>query len=541
MKHNGRPKRKWKKRLIIIFSILVVIVLAISIYISKEWNNFVQDYLSKNQPIPHHTIQIEDSHFNLLTSSFSFEGVAIQQKDQVVTSDKSSEKDIPFKIKSEIKSIKISLSTIFKLLNKNPLKGAKVSIIEPNLQLDFKRGQTEKPSSDESIKKVDIVLEQLEIIKGMVNIKMPEGHVFNGEIDDFEAKYIVFSEVLEWHKHFEPKNIRFKFNKLFLKLHETPYDMEVGGVSYNGDDGLEVKHLNIIPSKPLRYLYKEAGYQKVFYQVKLNQFLIPQIIPKIVNKKRLLHIPNISLVQLNLTASKDKNYPIDTSIYKPLPMDLISAIGIPLRIDNISSIEGKVTYQEIPHKGNKYSKVIFNDTHTEVKHVYSPTYPHNKDQDLHINFHGKLFHHGEVKVDLKSPYDEAYFSVTGEMGKFPLTELNDLVSNSAHFKFLSGTNNKLSFKATANHEQMNGNLHFAYNDLEIEVLSHDNKKRSKLKSALAHLFVRHDNPLKGDHSRSVKFTFNREPHKSFINYIWKGALSGIRKSVGVPGQRNDRK
>ena len=107
----------------------------------------------------------------------------------------------------------------------------------------------------------------------------------------------------------------------------------------------------------------------------------------------------------------------------------------------------------------------------------------------------------------------------------------------ALIKVHGGTINSMSFNLDGNNHRAKGNFLMKYQNLKVDVLKKDKSTKQIAKrgfaSLVANLMIRNDNPDKKG-LRKVTPIYERNPHKSFFNLIWKTIFTGIKETVGLP-------
>ena len=132
---------------------------------------------------------------------------------------------------------------------------------------------------------------------------------------------------------------------------------------------------------------------------------------------------------------------------------------------------------------------------------------------------------------------EGKFTADGHVSSFDAPFLNEVSVPIGLIRLKAGTIHSLDFSFTGDNLQAGGKLLMKYNDLKVDVLKRDRKsnsiKKKGIKSLLANIIVKNDNPRNGQ-LLEVNPSYDRDVQRSFFNLIWKTIFTGMKKTAGVP-------
>ena len=127
---------------------------------------------------------------------------------------------------------------------------------------------------------------------------------------------------------------------------------------------------------------------------------------------------------------------------------------------------------------------------------------------------------------------DTVFTVTGTLGNFDATILNQITRPLAKLTVQAGQINKLTFKLTANDYRTTGKVNFLYKNLKVALLkmSDDSLKKNGLVTVFANTLIHNNNPEHNNTYTGI-IEFKRNMNASIFNLLWKSVLDGVKKTV----------
>jgi len=135
-----------------------------------------------------------------------------------------------------------------------------------------------------------------------------------------------------------------------------------------------------------------------------------------------------------------------------------------------------------------------------------------------------------------APDNQFWFSAQTGVIDFP--QFNMLTESTLGISISSGKGKVDIPVITGNDLYAKGNMYFLYRKLKLRLYS---RKKAKTKRGffspfvnfmLNDLMIRSNNPRFLTQPRKGIVYFERDPQKSFINYIWKSTMSGMLSTLG---------
>src|SRR5690606_16689876 len=152
---------------------------------------------------------------------------------------------------------------------------------------------------------------------------------------------------------------------------------------------------------------------------------------------------------------------------KPLPMELLQSMSMPVEIDTILIDKTKITYEEFPEQGFESGKVVFQDLQALFTNISNRTY-YNKPNHAILKASTNLMGKGKLEATFQLPIGGGNYRATGRLNGFALSHLNPVLENLAFISVETGRLNEMEFDFNYNDKVSNGNLTINYRDLKIK-------------------------------------------------------------------------
>lgn len=233
---------------------------------------------------------------------------------------------------------------------------------------------------------------------------------------------------------------------------------------------------------------------------------------------------------------KDKNLPQKELAVVPLLNQLIRKIPIDLVIDLIQVKDGLISYQQKPDGGNEVGEIFFDDVYMTVYNFTNVKSDMEKETqfDAEARFMGTGALKTTIKLDMSS--ESNAFSVSGNLGKFSLEEVNKILTPVADVE-VSGQLEYLTFNFEGDNFSTSGDLEFTYTNMQLTKRD-ENKDKEWLKSLVGNVMLRSNNvKSKGFPYKPGSIYFIRYQNKGFFNLLWNSIKVGLMDVI-VPSYKN---
>lgn len=247
---------------------------------------------------------------------------------------------------------------------------------------------------------------------------------------------------------------------------------------------------------------------------------------------------------------RDKRFPKQQNVFKPMPQKLMKEAGLALRLDTLTVEDGFIHYEEFPDKGMVPGNLDFSNLSMAIFPFYVGTiegqeFPLEEsflianatlNREAKLNMQGHLFYH--------EPYP---MRINAQLGEFQVGILNTILKSNAFARARDGRILRADWSFEADDDEAVGKMTFLYEDLNLELLEERTLERGKgRKSILTFVLntfaVRSNNP-RGYQRKPINASIyqERDKEKFIFNYWWKATLSGVKGSLGLGQDRKPRK
>ena len=259
-----------------------------------------------------------------------------------------------------------------------------------------------------------------------------------------------------------------------------------------------------------------------------------------------------NLIDKEIIASAIKANSLSAKIYrdlqKPLrdksklgryPSQLVDKIEIPVNISRATFSNAYIEYKEREALSDSTGVVTFTDANLTIDNITNVPAAVQKNNAMKISFKAKAIGTIPIKGSFTFTLNDTTgkFIAVGSIPSFDAHLLNEVSVPMALMRINTGTINSLDFNFKGDNYGAGGKMVMKYTDLKVDVLKRDEEsggvKKKGLKSLLANIIVKNDNPRNGK-LREVNPHYDRDVRKSFFNLIWKTIFTGMKKTVGIP-------
>jgi len=291
---------------------------------------------------------------------------------------------------------------------------------------------------------------------------------------------------------------------------------------------LNLKNVSFIPNISESALQKRYKYQTAQFSGNAGLISVTGInFDSLIYRKKLL-IDEIAMDSFSVAIFKDKTKPVDTNRFPEYLGQSIAAINLPLLINKVKATNINLLNRELTPDGN-YATANLNRGQLIAENITNI----NTGKELLMNADAYLENKVLFHLRLGFDYNHPKFSINGTFPKFELNDLNPLIQSYTPIRVNQGVIDKIEFSCIAHKKDAEGTMKFLYHDLKIDVNIEDKAPwKSSVLSFAANTIVASANPTSEKvPPRIVKYHFDRDRNKAFINVVIKSALYGLKETV----------
>lgn len=240
---------------------------------------------------------------------------------------------------------------------------------------------------------------------------------------------------------------------------------------------------------------------------------------------------SISVGGATIDGYKDRNQPQCICV-KPTIYESVQRIPLGVSIPVIEARDINIRYEEVSKGASVPAVITFTDMDARIEGLTNR--PEAAAQQYTIDARGYLLGSALINVGLSLPADslDNRFSLRAAVGPMSATIATPVTEPLANIRIVSGNIESVSLELSGNSYRAQSVIDMRYTDLRIAIMRKNNPDREReLLTVIANdLVLRRNNPERGD-LRIGHGSYERDPYKSFWNYLWKTSFAGVTDVV----------
>lgn len=243
------------------------------------------------------------------------------------------------------------------------------------------------------------------------------------------------------------------------------------------------------------------------------------------------HADSIKVGGVRIDSYKDRNQPQSPRI-KPTLYESVERIPIGIDVPSIDAAGINIRYEEVAKGASIPAVITFTDMDAHIAGLTNR--PAAEAQHYTIEARGYLLGSALVDATLMLPADSLNnkFSVKATVGPMSATIASPVTEPIANIRIVSGNIQSVAVEISGDSYRAQSVVDMRYTDLRIAIMRKNDPDRERefLTTIANDIVLRRDNPLR-DKLRIGHGTFERDPYKSFWNYLWKTSFAGVSDVV----------
>lgn len=345
------------------------------------------------------------------------------------------------------------------------------------------------------------------------------------------------------------KDVIINLNDYHYATPDSLYYIKLNQLDFAASSGkLKIKSFSLEPRYTEQLFGSTLGYAKDRYSIQmsdidLNGINLPLYILKQELFAREMNIANGSLAVVNNNTLPKK---IENKTGKYPHQQLQKASG-KLTIEQLNLNNIDISYGEFDKEGKNKGVITFEHTWGKIANVTNVNKARLKNHFMVADLTSSVMGAGKLDVNFKFDLTakDGAFSYAGTLVNMEGKALNRITKPLGLVKVNSGHIDKLAFDIKANDQLAKGEVNFAYKDLSVALLKkvkgEDRLVKKGLISFLANaLVINSDNPNSKGVFINASIVHKRVETASFFSFIWKTLFQGVKYSVGLTPQKEQK-
>ncbi|MCH7414598.1 hypothetical protein MM213_13950 [Belliella sp. R4-6] len=542
-----------KKIIIALLGLVLVLVLVlrgipffVNIYLNNNADKIVSNMITRTSGFGNHDVTFGNIKldYNYFGTFLSIEDIRIQPTENILAGQ--------VKVNLHLEQAKITgfKWKSFLLDNSIQVDSARLenltimSVTPPidSLNIDKEESQNKKKNDTKDYDKIgvgSISLQNLNLENKDSNTDSTRLSLKNLSVDS-RGFVLTKEDIQNEEALFSVEFIHGEIEHVEIHFDEFRQKAEVKNLVFDTEDkNMKIEDFSIL-NKLGKYAYTESfKKRKGWIQLKNGTLDIHGMNFQDYFRKGIVEIDSLLVKDIKLESFTNKLIPDDYEKRPPMAHEAFGILNFPLNIKNTIIRNGHILVEEQPDNGApNYGSIFFSELNAEIGAISNMDKVNEDKNELNIQAEALLM--GKGKINLSVMYDLAdtrgAFQLQGSLGKFDLTEINDMVEPEAKISLKSGMINRLDFNIHAFDFDGSGEVIVRYDNLEIEILNKDFEKDKNLFRRIGaflanKVIIKSQNPRKnGDLQKGVVYA-QRLKHKSEFNYWWQLLFSGLKSTV----------
>ncbi|MGO3181298.1 MAG: hypothetical protein ACTIJ9_00555 [Aequorivita sp.] len=239
------------------------------------------------------------------------------------------------------------------------------------------------------------------------------------------------------------------------------------------------------------------------------------------SKKVSLNTPSLEIYRDKLVA--------DDQTIKPLYSKMLRELPFELTVDSLKISDASIKYEERVKVENMGGFISFKNLDAAISNV-SNTY--KSPEKTYLTITADFMENTPISVDwnfdVQNESDQFLFKA--KIDALNVNRLNSLTEPNSNLR-LEGNTSKTYFTIDGNNDTSTTDLKINYSDFKVTVLRKDGKKKNKVLSAIANVFISKDSDKKGDYYKEGKAQATRDKTKSIFNFFWISVKSSLTNAM----------
>ncbi len=230
---------------------------------------------------------------------------------------------------------------------------------------------------------------------------------------------------------------------------------------------------------------------------------------------------------------RDKLLPDDMDI-KPLYSKLLRDLPLAVAVDSVVVQNGYIAYSEKIEQGQEAGSIYFENLDANLLNITN----HKDAKKTQVSATAMLM--GEADFDLQCEFDvnqtSDAFVASGVLKNLQASRLNSFLGPNLRAR-AKGSVQEMYFTLSGNADRSIGDMKMKYKDFKFTILDKDRHNVNKLLTFVGNILVNDGSKTDAEGYRYGQMQVEREPNKSFYNYLWLNVRDGMVSTLTGNGKK----
>jgi hypothetical protein len=430
------------------------------------------------------------------------------------------------KISAEI--INLDGIDILEYLSNKKLEISNLKVTQPKVII-YTGAEKKNDSSENGTSKMDLLIKSLEISNGSLKITKSDSVKFQffAQVPSLKLEKVSINQKsIKNGLPFNYKDLQLRSDSLILNLNKQ-HDLSVNQVIMQGDS-LKFSEINIRPLYSKQEFQKHIPYEKDRFDISLNELVFKSFNWNFLNDSLKIVSDNTWFKGGDISIYRDKRVKDDPR-RKPMYSKMIRELPFKIKLDTVKVQDFSIQYEELVKPQRGVGKVTFKNLNATIYNLTNvgldtENFPRT-DIDVRTQFMGEASLNVDWSFDISNKAEA--FRISGQMDRISNEGINQFLKPALNVKAEGGIRD-MRFNFSGNQEMAIGDMKLVYHNFKVEVLKEDGEQKNEFLSAIANLLI--NNNVTSGEKEQENIKTQRDPKKSFWNYLWKNIRNGALKS-----------
>jgi hypothetical protein len=346
------------------------------------------------------------------------------------------------------------------------------------------------------------------------------------------------------------KDIAINLNNYSYLTEDKLYEIKLKKLDFRSSTGvLKVEGFRTQPKFSEMDFGKKIGYRKDRFDIRFDNILLKGINLPLYIKKQELRATEMFVDNGKLSVFNNEFLPtlaLKSKIGK-YPHQVLQSIDGGILINKINLKDIDIDYALLGAKSNQRGDISFEHTSGTVQNLTNIKAVKQKDSLMEVKLTSYLM--GDGKIDANFNFNllakDGTFTYSGTLHNTNARILNRITKPLGLLQINRGIVDKLDFSFKADDYKAEGKVNFWYYNLSVGLMRNDEERGGLVKMGIMsflanNLMINPQNPTVQGNFITGQVNYQRPEYSSFFNLLWKSIFTGVKYSVGLTDEKQNK-
>ena len=319
---------------------------------------------------------------------------------------------------------------------------------------------------------------------------------------------------------------------------DSLYEISTGEIFYDfANSSITIDSFKLKPRYGMDDFFKKSVFQTTMLDVTGEKIVLSGIdFQRAITKKEYL-ISSIDLDGFKLLAHRDKNYPFKHGVIKPFPSEILRNLSTKFYVDSVRVNNSYILFGLYVEGSHKPGELFFENVNITINELSNMSSLMSFPPVVKLGFKSKVMGNSLVTAKMNFPLNSNGFNYSGKTDEIDFRDFNSMTQNLFGISITKGKGNIDIIGINAGDSIATGSIKFKYKKLRVGLYDREKAQLDKgiaapfFRFLVNDLLIRSNNPRFLGKTRTGLVYIEPNREKSFINYTWKGLLSGMMSTM----------